>query len=222
MPITQSRMLSIIDAALDYQQAHERVTQAVRDAFNRILVDPNTDKNSLIFYEFQCAASMAEPAAFLEHHVDSAVAIATEHQHFKSVSARNRYEAIRQARKRGRLPNPLPLPAEFSQSRAPNDNAPFTMKPANYHRAHTVIDAVNAELARPRDPRVTAEDEARFAAQVEEDRKRDAGFGMHMFQGLSDEQQAKIDAFAEREAEIQKHAARSEELAHASKIEEKD
>lgn len=229
MPITQGRMLSLITAALDYQQAYDTLSRAVSDSWNRSRTAPDTDFNSTIYAEFQNASLLTNPAAALRDHAGSAVAIATEHQHFKSFAARNRAEAIRQARRRGRLPNPPPVPLDFHRTGSPYDNAPQTLTPANQSTRRTIHELTQAELARPRqtpdiDPRITAEDLARFNAQVEEDRKRDAGFSLDFALApapakLDNDIMAEIEAEAEREIARQQHEARSAELARQGKQE---
>jgi hypothetical protein len=144
MPISQDRMLSLIEAALDYQRAYEYLCQAVRDSYYRAKAAPATALD-----EYQMVAMIAEPKAGLKDNAGSAVAIATEHQHFKSFASRNRSERVRQARKRGKLtPTLKPVPPDFMRRGLASDSSPLTMAQPNFQRGKSIAEFSEDEIVR--------------------------------------------------------------------------
>lgn len=117
MPITQPRMIALINAATDYQQAFDFFTTAVRDAAARCRESPDNAHG-----ELANLALMADPKEMLKRAVESAVTIALEHRHFKTHGARNRAEAKRQARRRGADERQTPAPKSLI---TPEDEARF-------------------------------------------------------------------------------------------------
>ena len=109
MPITQPRMLSLINAAQDYQKALQRLCQEINLQSQLYPKDP----------QLSYLAALAIEASLLDSPTESPKAIALEVVHFQRVWKRNNRTAIKQAQRRGRsittrtnptylsLPNPL-------------------------------------------------------------------------------------------------------------------
>lgn len=178
MPISQTRMLAIIAAAKDYQRALNTILESIRSAQQRAEHQPP----EIAARELYNLSLLANPLGLLHNPMNSPAIVMTEDRHFKSNAGRNNYARKWQAQQRGALP----AGARQGSIRNTQAFAPDT-----------------PDI----DPRVTTEDLARFRAQAEEDRKRDASFSLDFATTPqapvhSPEDQAGIDADVAREMQL--------------------
>lgn len=96
MPILQSRVIALIEAALDYQHAYSELSRLVHNAYADV-EQGRTDPKSAI----QSLALMANDHNLLENAGKSQAAINQEHYHFKRNLTRNIKEREYQEKKRG-------------------------------------------------------------------------------------------------------------------------
>jgi hypothetical protein len=96
MPITQQRMMGLIDAALDYKRAYESLRQFIIKENKIVEEGTSTDANfranvaQVVEYEFN----------FLENLKDSAMAIAIEEYHFAKFARTNDRSRMKAAKRR--------------------------------------------------------------------------------------------------------------------------
>ena len=98
MPILQSRMIALINAALDYQQGFAAMRQTVLTQANAAKRGAISAEDALTNIESYVLA----PNAFLQQPVDSARTLAVEEHHFRTHARDNRRAAKRAAERRGR------------------------------------------------------------------------------------------------------------------------
>lgn len=115
MPITQSRVIAIISAALDYQQASTAFTAVIRQQGRHVASGRMTPAEAL-----EAILAYAEqPTGFLQRPIESATTIAVEHRHFTSHARANAYAADRMARSRARQHGITPPTRQASATTAP-------------------------------------------------------------------------------------------------------
>lgn len=91
MPITQPRMLSLINAAQDYQRALRRLCNEINLQYQ---LSPENSQLSHL-------AAIATEAGLLDLPIESSNTIALEAAHFSKTWKRNNRTAIKQAQRRG-------------------------------------------------------------------------------------------------------------------------
>jgi hypothetical protein len=95
MPITQARMLRLISAARDYQNALDTVLEMIHGAAKRVKNAPDTAQ-----HELEQIDAMLVPHFILHAPIPSAATIASESAHFKVAKRLNERAQKRQERKR--------------------------------------------------------------------------------------------------------------------------
>lgn len=96
MPILQSRMIALIEAALDYQHAYQELSHLIHAAYINVEQGRADAANAL-----QSLALMANDHNLLENAGKSQAAINQEHYHFKRNLNRNVKEREYQEKRRG-------------------------------------------------------------------------------------------------------------------------
>lgn len=94
MPITQTRMIDLINAGLDYQQALQFACKLIREARENIYAGADSIK------EIDDLAILADESALLSNPTASGIVIQLERRHFKQNASRNitRRNLLRAAR----------------------------------------------------------------------------------------------------------------------------
>ncbi len=107
MPITQSRMLSLISASEDYQQALNAVKADAVTLWHNVQTGALTHEDALSQLVLDCQQIHLR----LKFPIESVATIADEKSHFRSTARRNELSAKRAERKRRRDGVPLAGPA---------------------------------------------------------------------------------------------------------------
>lgn len=95
MPIIQTRVIALIDAALDYQQALRQVLSAIREHKMSILYGRETVEDAFAFIERYVEEHL------LQDPLHTPQTISIEHYHFQKNKHRNEKAAQRELEKRG-------------------------------------------------------------------------------------------------------------------------
>lgn len=95
MPITQSRMLALIDAAQDYQQAWRKIVNFFNSREQAIGLGQTTHERAWNELYLHIQSTMA-----LERPITTTETIARETEHFRHASKRNKRSAAWQRKKR--------------------------------------------------------------------------------------------------------------------------
>lgn len=105
MPITQQRMIALINAARDFEQAFDRACQLIDK--ERLERPGEEGLQSLHFY--------INSSGLLSHPIDTRLTIEREHHHFRKTYRYNDRQALKAAKKRGqgglRITAPIPQPS---------------------------------------------------------------------------------------------------------------
>lgn len=167
MPITQTRAISLINAALDFKQALTTLIESIH-AQRQPLDNPNNPLTAINAFEY--LESIANPTILLNHPESSPTTIALEHYHFSRNARRNERHAKKAAEKRRQQNVPIrraePFPYENSSLTTFAGNA----KPSQYEnrRAPTPTTTFDDPLAAAY-PSLSQSDRAKILAQVDED-----------------------------------------------------
>lgn len=105
MAILQTRMIALINAATDYQQAFNTLCQFIHQQAQAIQDGLSTPEQAWLSIEPQ-----ASPRILLQRPTESASALAVEHYHFTKNARRNAYIANRAAAKRQKQGTPTRQP----------------------------------------------------------------------------------------------------------------
>ena len=97
MPITQDRMIALINSGLDYKQAYESARASIEQHFSAA----NAGEEDWII-ALHTVWERTKPSVVLQS-TNSAVVLAVEHQHFKYFRNRNNYAAKEAKKYRDRL-----------------------------------------------------------------------------------------------------------------------
>ncbi len=161
MPITQDRMLSLINAALAYQHAFEdlqRIVYEHRRYAQEAYESPSKSKGD-VFRFFQELEVFIHEKNLAVNSLEHKIVIAVEHNYFKRFAKRNHSEAVRQARRRGKLPTQKYLDKmaslEFpSRQGRQSDNAPSSLIAPDhighlspYRQSEAALAAIQSESA---------------------------------------------------------------------------
>lgn len=117
MPITQSRMISLINAALDYQQAFSRAKECIAREHSYATSGVISPEGALHNIE-----SFVQEIGMLSHPVESPLIIASERRHFRANAAKNRASRKWQEKHRRELGLP---PAKSIEETSNPYNEPF-------------------------------------------------------------------------------------------------
>ena len=216
MPITQDRVLALLNAALDYQQALDALIMIIKSNYR--LADSEKQ-------EWQAAMQMvnaqAEPFGLLTKPRESVEIIAAEKTHFRSTTiSRNNWQKERQQRIRASLgitqqrvarkPKHQPDDYEIFEPR-PITTAPSSVSSRHHDLAGSLqhqaaaavaarIDAEEEEVEAPFDP--NADDSS---PQFDPLAKKRTGVQKLRVPGLSEATRAEIEAEAERALEQEEY-----------------
>ena len=98
MPITQNRIIAVINAATDYQQAHNRIRELIQTQLGHAREGRATALECLEFI----AATSIHDSAFLLNPIETTRALEVEREHFRRNARGNVYNTARVARYRER------------------------------------------------------------------------------------------------------------------------
>lgn len=116
MPITQSRMLELLDAAHDYQQALQQVAEFVEQQQRHVEAGRITPEQA-----YQQIAIAVQPSFLLQEPVLSPTILILEAKHFKAFRKKN--DSAKESMRRARAGLPR-TPSKFSHS----NNAPESIR----------------------------------------------------------------------------------------------
>lgn len=117
MPITQDRMISVIIAARDYQQALQQAERYAKQAIDAVQL-----KQADAFTELSRITMLITETSLLREPIHSATTILLEEKHFKHVKGRNARRADKQAKQR--MDAGVPTAATAPKSIIPASTAP--------------------------------------------------------------------------------------------------
>lgn len=128
MPITQSRMLSLIGAALDYQQAMDRFFELAQTLRADVQSGGKTEAEA-----FNILAINLRPELLLNYPLDSPLVIRLEQEHYRRESRRNARKAQKARENKAAAQAGLPPPARGDGSYQ-----------GQYHRTRTKLPGLPA------------------------------------------------------------------------------
>jgi len=113
MPILQSRILALIDAAGEYESAFESLARIAQDYGEQLI------RGEISTRDFSALISQAKQS--LTPKLESIRALAKEKEHFRHAASRNAYSAKRLAkRRRGESPEPTATRGQFQKKPPPD------------------------------------------------------------------------------------------------------
>lgn len=142
MPITQDRMIAIVNAGRDYKQAYESTRAAIEHHFNAVL--SNNEEPAIAL---EAIFQHTKPAIVLQNISNSAAILEVEHAYFRHFRKRNDNAAARALRKRrslltGLMTQPSAEPTQqLPQSTAPKQ----TIRPTITNIANTDEEQVQSD-----------------------------------------------------------------------------
>jgi hypothetical protein len=147
MPITQPRMITLINAARDYMQALQDAQKLLQEAK---IANPDDE-------ELRTLATLISESALLRHPIDSRLTIERETEHFRKSARYNAHQRDKQARRRRgkgldeRRERFLPIEPEYPTREIPiprRSSAPLKAPGADIAPLFgSAIDEANAILA---------------------------------------------------------------------------
>lgn len=132
MPITQQRVMNLIDAAIDYKDAFEQLTLDIKRTFD-LIEQNNYNLESIKSLIIDLLLHVDAPDHYLKNPLQSQITLRLEHDHFHRHFKSNISSARRMQRKRNSNPTP-PLSTtltRFNLSSPPASPTPSTSQPVH-------------------------------------------------------------------------------------------
>ena len=202
MAITQSRVIAILNAAQDYEQALTRAIGLIR-------VHASQAKDGVVTWQqaMETTVLLVSASALLTRAITTNKTLASERQHFKDFARRNERAAIRMAQKRGASQRPrreaLGVHQDYLEFVPQHTTAPREI--AREGRLYgSLLDDVDAQQRYAPDPSLAEDDEWAPPEPPAE---------ATLPSTLDDETKARIDR--EAEAAVQGHPGLSDDSGDA-------